>query len=222
MRRLTRPRRILSLTPFVALVGCATINATVDPWARQAGVTAGAPVILTGKVGQVQIFREGSTTPLKVVIVENPSFKTAVGNAVRQSAAEARAGSSPTGTATYTRNMEYAPAVYLQQKQTHRLRIVRPDGREAIVVAKPHVGRGFLIVDWLLVAPTFFTSIVVDAATGKWKVFDPIDVDTIFPTGGDLDALFTTGPSPFETPGPASDPTPAPTVAAPAVPGGHR
>jgi hypothetical protein len=166
----------------------------------------------------VQIFREGSTTPLKVVIVENPDFKTALGNAVRQSAAEARAGGSPTGTATYTRNMQYAPAVYLQQKQTHRLRIVRADGREAIVVAKPHVGRGYLIVDWLLVAPTFFTSIVIDAATGKWKVFDPIDVDVIFPTGADLDALFSNAPSPFAAvpvPSPEVPPTPTEPIGPP-------
>lgn len=152
--------RALAVLALVALPGCATINAGIDPWARQAGVTAGAPVILFGKVGQVTIYADDDNNPLKVVIVENPSFKTAVGNAIRQSAAEARAGGSPTGTASYTRR----------------------------VVAKPHIGRGFLIVDWLLVAPTFFMSMVVDAATGKWHVFDSIDVDTVFPNGDDAAA----------------------------------
>lgn len=175
--------RTLALAALLVLPGCATLNAHIDPWAREAGVTAGAPVILSGRVGQVTIYADDQAEPLKMVIVENPNFSTAVANAIRQSAAQARAGSSPSGTATYTRNMQYAPAIYLRQKRTHRLRIVRPDGSEAIVVAKPHVGRGFLIVDWLLIAPTVFTSIVIDAATGKWQVFDPIDVDAIFPAG---------------------------------------
>ena len=177
--------RALAVLALIALPGCATINAGIDPWARQAGVTAGAPVILEGKVGLVTIYADDDNRPLKVVIVQNPSFKTALGNAIRQSAAEARAGGSPTGSATYTKKMEYAPAIYLRQKQAHRLRIVRGDGREAVVVAKPHVGRGFLFVDWILVAPTFFTSIVVDWATGKWHVFDSINVDTIFENGDD-------------------------------------
>ncbi len=182
------PRRPLLLALPLLLAGCATINATVDPWAREAGVRAGAPVILFGKVGQVRIFREGQAEPLKVVIVENPSFKTALGNAIRQSAAEARAGASPTGTASYTRNMEYAPAVYLKQKQIHRLRVVHPDGREAVVVARPHVAAKYLVVDWLLVAPSFFTSILIDWGTGKWQVFDPIDVDALFARADDAAA----------------------------------
>jgi len=188
MHGTTKALRLTAVTALLSLLGCATINAGVDPWAREAGVTAGAPVILSGKVGSVQIFVDDQPRPLKVVIVENPTFSSSLGNAIRQSAAEARAGSSPTGTATYTRNMQYAPAVYLRQKQTHRLRVVRADGREAIVVSKPHVGRKYLIIDWLLIAPTFFTSIVIDWGTGKWHVFDPIDVDAIFPSGDDAAA----------------------------------
>lgn len=180
MRRLVRAfRPLVALVTVLALTGCATINAHVDPWAREAGVTAGAPVYLYGQVGQVTIYGDGASEPLKVVIVENPDFSTAVGNAVRQSAAEARAGGSPTGSASWTRIMQYSPAVYLMQKQTHRLRIVRNDGREGTVVLEPRIGKGYFIVDWLLAAPTIFASLGVDWATGKWHVFDVVDVDAV-------------------------------------------
>jgi hypothetical protein len=171
----------LLLAGVMALTGCATINAGVDPWAREAGVTAGAPVILFGQVGRVKIYADGAKEPLKVVIVQNPSFSTSLKNATRQSAAEARAGASPNGKATYVREMEYAPAIYLRQKATHQLRIVRDDGRDTTIFSSPHTGKKYFLIDWVLVAPTFFASLAIDYATGKWQVFNAVDVDKLFP-----------------------------------------
>jgi hypothetical protein len=181
-------RRFVSLGLLLALTGCATINANVDPWAREAGVRAGAPVLLYGAVGDVKVYEEGSETPLKVVIVQNPSFKQAMSNAVRQEFAQVQANHNAGGHATYTQKMRFTPAVYLNQKHKHNLRVVHADGRSNVIEATPHIGRSFLIVDWLLTAPTFFASMVIDATTGKWKVFDPINVDVLFRPQGSQDA----------------------------------
>ena len=180
--------RFLSICALLQLAACATINANIDPWAREAGVRAGAPVILFGTVSDVTVYEQGSNTPMKIVIVQNPTVKQAIGNAMRQEFAQVQANQAAGGSATYTRSMRFSPAVYLNQKRAHQLRIVRKDGREAVVVATPHIGKGFLIVDWLLTAPTFFMSLLIDASTGKWKVFDAVDVDALFQRSGSDDA----------------------------------
>ena len=192
-----RARRALVLGVVTALPACATINATVDPWAREAGVTAGAPVVLYGKVGSVTVYREGDPRPLKVVMIANPTLGQSIGNAMRQSAAQSQA--NRVGSATYTETMRWSPAVYLRQKQTHRLLVVREDGRQAVVVAQPHVAAKYLVIDWLLMAPSFFTSVLVDWGTGKWQVFDPINVDALFLSGGKEDGAAAEAPAPDAT-----------------------
>ena len=132
--------RSLSMGILFALAGCATINANVDPWARQAG-SGGAPVILYGTVSDVTVYEEGSNTPLKVVIVQNPSVKQAFSNAVKQEFAQVQANHNASGHATYTQKMRFSPAVYLNQKKKHNLRLVHRDGRTTVVEATPHIGR---------------------------------------------------------------------------------
>jgi len=201
--------RSLSVFVLLSLMGCATINANVDPWAREAGVRAGAPVILYGTVSDITVYEEGSGTPLKVVIVANPTMKQAISNAVRQEFAQVQANHNASGSATYTRTMRFSPAVYLNQKKKHNLRLVHRDGRTTVVEATPHIGRKYLVVDWLLTAPTFFMSLVIDASTGKWKVFDPIDVDVLFRRAGSNEEaapIAPAAPSPDAAPLPPVDP----------------
>ena len=175
MYRQLGSRALIVLAAFYC-VGCATLTVNVDPSAREAGVRAGSQVILKGNTDGLQVFQDGSSEPMKIVSVENPNWKTAVGNATRQSVAE------NSGAATYTRKMQYSPAIYLNQKHTHTLRLVRSDGSQAVVVQKPHVGMRYVVVDWLLFAPTLGTSLIIDWSTGKWKSFDAIDVGTVFPS----------------------------------------
>lgn len=204
--------RSLSVFVLSSLMGCATINANVDPWAREAGVRAGAPVILYGTVSDITVYEEGSGTPLKVVIVQNPTMKQAFSNALRQEFAQVQANHNASGSATYTRTMRFSPAVYLNQKKKHNLRLVHRDGRTTVVEATPHIGRKYLVVDWLLTAPTFFMSLVIDASTGKWKVFDPIDVDVLFRRAGSneeaapIAPIAPAAPSPDAAPLPPVDP----------------
>lgn len=186
-RRLARSLPLVTALALATLPSCATINATVDPWAREAGVTAGAPVVLWGTVGKVRIYQEGSAEPLKVVMIANPTIEQAVGNALRQSAAQSQA--NRVGSATYTETMRWSPAIYLRQKQTHRLRIVHEDGRVRNVVMKPRIGKKYFVIDWLLVAPTVFLSLGIDWATGKWQVFDAVHVDRLFATGNSEETL---------------------------------
>lgn len=188
MSRLVQLARTLSTFALLPAAACATINAGVDPWARQAGVTAGAPVIMYGNSAGMRVYADGSNTPLKVVIVQNPTMGQAISNAIRQEFAQVQANHSAGGTATYTRTMRFSPAVYLKQKHKHTLRFVRADGKEAIVEATPHIAKKYLIIDWLLTAPTFFMSLVIDASTGKWKTFDAVDVDVLFQRAGSGEA----------------------------------
>ena len=181
---MSRSRLVVRCVPFVVMLhatGCATISATVDPWAREAAVTAGAAVILSGKVSDVTIYGEDGS-PLKMVMVQNPSAAQAISNAVRQSAAQSQA--NQVGSATYTQSMTWAPAIYLKQKQTHRLHIVHRDGRSVDHIAKPHVRKSVFAIDWILAVPTFFTSLLIDWSTGKWQAFDPVDVDKLFQNSG--------------------------------------
>lgn len=166
------------------LTACATITTGVDPAARQAGVKTGAQVVLYGSkanIDDTKFYQEGSSEPLKVVMVYNPTFKQAVGNAVRQEIAQVNANNSPTGSASYTKTERWSPAIYLKQKGAHTIHLVRSDGATATIVAKPHVAMSYVIADWLLIAPTLGTSLFIDMATGKWKKFDDIEVDTYFP-----------------------------------------
>lgn len=181
---MSRSRLVVRCLPLVVVLqatGCATINATVDPWAREAGVTAGAPVLVFGKVSDVTIYDEGGN-PLKMVMIDNTSAAQVVSNELRKAAAQSQA--NQVGSATYTRSMTWAPAVYLKQKRTHRLHVVHRDGRSADVVAKPHVRKSVFAIDWLLAAPTLFTSLLIDWGTGKWQAFDPVDVDALFRSQG--------------------------------------
>jgi len=181
--------QLLALGIVVASTGCATINVHSDPMAREAGVEGGARVILYGSkatIDNLKIYRDDAQVPLKIVMVNNPTFKQAVGNSAAMVSAEMRAegqaASTGYGSASYTTTTRFSPAVFLKQKGTHTLRLVRSDGAEAKIVTKPHVGMRYVIIDWLLVAPTFFASIGIDWATGKWNMYDNIEIDKYFPT----------------------------------------
>lgn len=180
-----RAMRGWTLLAAVGLItsACATITHGVDPQAREAGVTNGARVILYGSranIDGLRIYQGDSKEPLKIVMVPNPTFGQAVGNAVRQSAAQAQA--NQTGSASYTQSMRYSPAIYLKHKGTKTLRLVRTDGAEATVVTKSHVGMRYVIIDWLLFAPTIGLSLGIDWATGKWNMYDSIEIDRYFTT----------------------------------------
>lgn len=160
-----------------ALASCATISAGVDPAARQAGVTAGAHVYLRGNVDGLRVYREDRPEPLKIVMQLDNGFKDALRNAGAEAGAKGRAQGG--GVQTYTVKNKYAPVVYLDRKP-QRLRLVRPDGSQAVVEVKPHLGRRYVVADWLLFAPTLGTSLLIDAMTGKWKMFHEVNVDAAF------------------------------------------
>jgi hypothetical protein len=182
--KISNSTRLLALVALGLSTGCATLTTGVDPMARQAGVRGGARVLLYGNkntIDNLKIYENGSSAPLKVVMVNNPTFKQALGNELRREVAQQAANASGIAQ-TYTINERYTPAIFLKTKGTHTLRLVRPDGSETTIVAKPHVGKKYVVMDWLLVAPTFFTSLIIDMSTGKWNSYDNIEVNRHFPT----------------------------------------
>lgn len=189
MHSSTRVTRFTLVAALLSATACATISTGVDPMAREAGVTSGARVILYGSkanIDNTKFYQEGASEPLKVVMVNNPTFKQVMSNSFNEMSADARASgqaaSTGVGIAYYTTTMRYSPAIFLKQKGAKTIHLVRSDGQKATIVLKPHIGMGYLICDWLLVAPTLGASLFVDMATGKWKKFDNIEIDTYFPS----------------------------------------
>ncbi len=175
----TRWHALLSLS-IVATAGCATINASVDRHAKEAGEPGGSRLILYGTVNDVQVFhRDQPDRPLRVVLVPNPTFSQALGNSMNQSLAQAQANHTGT-TVTYTESMRWSPAIYLNQKGNQRLRVVHRDGREVEYIARPRIDKRVFFIDWILFAPTVGLSLVIDAATQKWKAFESVNVDELF------------------------------------------
>jgi hypothetical protein len=175
----------LTSTALLLVAGCATLTTGVDPMARDAGVRGGARVILEGSkanIDSMMISQNEGRDTLKIVMVNNPTFGQAMKNAGREAVARGAASGAPVGTTvSYTTTERYSPAIFLNQKGTHTLSLVRSDGQQATVVAKPHVGKRYVIIDWLLIAPTLGTSLIVDWVTGKWNMYDAIEVNQYFP-----------------------------------------
>lgn len=171
------PGYLIFATGAAMLASCATFTAGIDPAAREAGVTAGAFMYLRGNVEGLRVYRDDHAEPLKIVMQADNSLKGAVRNAGAEAGARGRAQGGVSQ--TYTVKTEFIPVVYLDRKP-HRLRLVRPDGSQAVVDVKPHVGKRYVVVDWLLFAPTLGTSLLIDAMTGKWKMFREINVDAAF------------------------------------------
>jgi len=181
-------RRAWPLALAFGVGGCATINVHADPMARQAGRPGAARVVLYGSkatIDNLRVYENGSAEPLKIVMVNNPSFKEVAKNSFNEmnAAAQANAQAAATGfgMARYTTTTRYSPAIFLDTKGTHSLRMVRSDGQEATVVLKPHVGKSYVVLDWLIAAPTIFTSLIIDAKTGKWNSYSAIDIDKHLP-----------------------------------------
>lgn len=182
-------KHLLLVSTMLQTAACATLSTHVDPEAREAGVKSGARVVLYGlksNIDGMKIYADDSTEPLTTVMVLNPSFSQSVGNSLAEASAKARASGQAAatgyGNASYTTTTRYSPAVFLDQKGTHKLRLVRADGAEATVVTKSHVGMRYVLIDWFVLgAPTIFTSVAVDWSTGKWNLYDAIQVDQYFP-----------------------------------------
>ena len=177
--------RFVMLAAALSTASCAAINTGVDPMAREAGIRGGARMILYGSkstIDNLKVYDNGSSEPLKIVMVNNPTFGQAMRNSMAQSAAQAEA--NRVGSATYTTNERYSPAVFLKTKGSHQLHLVASDGREVTIDRKGYVAKKYLIIDWLLFAPTLGTSILIDWTTGKWKEYGNIMVDSYFPPSG--------------------------------------
>ena len=176
----------VTTTALLFTQACATLSTNVDPMAREAGVRGGARVILYGSkanIDNLTISQNEGRDTLKIVMVNNPTFGQVMKNAAREEVAKGSLQGAPAGSsASYTTTERYSPAIFLDQKGTHTLHLVRSDGQQATVVTKAHVSKGVFAVDWLLFAPTLGTSILIDWATGKWNSYDSIEVDRYFPT----------------------------------------
>ncbi|SRR5213075_2068182 len=183
MKRPGSTTQFLTILAMAYTSGCATITVHADPMAREAGRPGDARVILYGSkanIDNMKIYENGAAKPLSVVMVNNPTFGQALSNSTRQTVAQQAANASGVSQ-EYTTTERYSPAIFLKTKGTHTLRLVRSDGKEVTVVTKPHVGMRYVIIDWLLIAPTFFTSILIDWSTGKWGMYDAIQVNQYFP-----------------------------------------
>lgn len=165
--------RMAALVPLIQLAGCATLTVSLDPAAKDAGVKGGARVFIRGNTEGIRVFREDGT-PMRVVMTEDPTFRQALANEARRVSAE------QSGAATYQTTTRLSPTIWLDTKQDHRLRLVRPDGSSVTVTRNGRIGKKYFIADWLLSAPTMFLSLGIDWATGKWVVFDEINVDEEF------------------------------------------
>jgi len=187
LSHMTRLRAVtMTALPILLAPACATLSTNVDPMARDAGVRGGAQVILYGtrdNIDNMTISQNDGRDTLKIVMVNNPTFGQVLKNQARAEVAKGSLQGQPAGTsASYTTTERISPAIYLDQKGTHTLHLVRRDGEQATVVTKAHVSKGVFAVDWLLFAPTLGTSLLIDWATGKWNSYDAIEVDKYFPT----------------------------------------
>jgi hypothetical protein len=212
-----RPTKWWSLTlALVAASGCATINAGVDKYAKEAGVPGGSRLILYGTVTDVQVFhRDRPDKPLPVVIVPNPTFMQAVGNSVNQSLAQAQANHTG-GTVTYNTTTRWSPAIYLNQKANQPLRIVHRDGRVVEYLARPRIAKRVVAIDWLLFTPTLGLSVIIDAWTQKWKWYESVNVDELFRQRAANGAAAREEAA--DAAPPAQPPTPAPPAPSPTSP----
>jgi hypothetical protein len=166
--------RLVAFLPLLSAPGCATITTKADPDARQAGVAGGTRVYLRGKAEGVRVYYEDGT-PLRVMLTNDPTLAQALGNELSRVSAEQR------GAATYTETMRQSPTIFLNQKQkTHKLRLVRADGSTVLVTREGKLGKRYLAVDWVLFAPTLGLSIGIDWMTGRWRMFESINVDEEF------------------------------------------
>lgn len=165
--------RMAALLPLMQVAGCATLTVSLDPEAKEAGIKGGARVFLRGNTEGVRVFRDDGS-PLRVVMTEDPTLRQAIANEARRVSAEQG------GAATYETRVRVSPTIFLDTKQDHRLRLVRPDGSSVTVTRNGRIGKKYFIADWLLSAPTLFLSLGIDWATGKWVVFDEINVDEEF------------------------------------------
>lgn len=173
MVRYMKCLRMVALLPLVQLAGCATLTVSLDPVAKEAGITGGARVYIRGNTEGIRVFQEDGS-PLQVVMTEDPTLRQALANEARRVSAE------QAGAATYETRTRLSPTIFLNTKEDHRLRLVRPDGSSVTVTRNGRIGKKYFIADWLLVAPTVFLSLGIDWATGKWVVFDEINVDEEF------------------------------------------
>jgi hypothetical protein len=165
--------RLLALVPLFQFVGCATISTNLDPGAKAAGIKSGTRIILRGNTQGVSVYNDKGEK-LMIVMVEDPTFRQALGNATAQAAAE------NSGAATYQTTTRISPAIFVSPKKDHTLRLVRADGSSVMIQRDGKVGKRWLVIDWLIFAPTLGFSLAVDWATGQWTMFEDINVDTEF------------------------------------------
>lgn len=174
MTKVQKWLRLAALLPVLGVPGCATITTKADPEAREAGVKGGTRVYLRGNATGVRVYTEDGT-PLRVLMTNDPTLAQALGNELSRVSAEQR------GAATYTETMRQSPTIFLDQKQkTHKIRLVRADGSTVVVTREGKLGKRYVVVDWLLFAPTFGLSLGIDWMTGRWRMFESIDVDDEF------------------------------------------
>jgi hypothetical protein len=174
MSKVLRWVRVAAFLPLLGVPGCATINTKVDPDARKAGVPGGTRVYLRGNAQGVRVYTEDGT-PMPVLLTADPTLAQALGNELGRVSAEQR------GAATYTETMRLSPTIFLDQKQkTHTFRLVRSDGSSVLVTREGKLGKRYVVIDWLLFAPTLGLSLGIDWMTGRWRMFEHVNVDEEF------------------------------------------
>ncbi len=139
LSHMTRLRAVtMTALPILFAPACATLSTNVDPMARDAGVRGGAQVILYGtrdNIDNLTISQNDGRDTLKIVMVNNPTFGQVLKNLSREEIAKGSLQGQPAGTsASYTTTERISPAIYLNQKGTHTLHLVRKDGQQATVV----------------------------------------------------------------------------------------